>query len=172
MAASFRPCPRRPGREKRGGSAASRIARPFSECRKTARSTATSSDGDWQNGDLNANNSHFREGDSVPFRIVFSGHNRLQNIGMAVSWCVKEHVKKAGSGRQCLRVWGQVVHHWQLSCYVGVEIIQRERCACQRPRAVREGGQRLVQGHDEHIQHADGQTGGFDPPRLAGVSRQ
>src|SRR5690349_13631225 len=33
----------------------------------------TATDGDWQNGDLNANNSHFREGDSVPFRIVFSG---------------------------------------------------------------------------------------------------
>jgi hypothetical protein len=33
----------------------------------------TSSDGNWQNGSLNPNNSHFREGDSVPFRITFSG---------------------------------------------------------------------------------------------------
>src|SRR6476660_4763678 len=35
--------------------------------------SATAADGDWQNGDLNENNSHYREGDSVPFRIVFSG---------------------------------------------------------------------------------------------------
>src|SRR5512133_3404473 len=29
----------------------------------------TPADGDWQNGDLQSNNSHYREGDSVPFRI-------------------------------------------------------------------------------------------------------
>src|SRR6185369_3951915 len=46
--------------------------------------SATSADGDWQNGDLNENNSHFREGDSVPFRIVFSGLSGANSV--TISW--------------------------------------------------------------------------------------
>ena len=42
-------------------------------------------DGDWQNGDLNANNSHFREGDSVPFRTTFSGLSLAAN-SYTISW--------------------------------------------------------------------------------------
>ncbi len=38
--------------------------------------------------------------------------------------------------------------------------------------AVREGGPGFIQRDDEDIQHADGQAGGFDTARLAGVSRE
>ena len=44
----------------------------------------TAQDGDWQNGDLNENNSHFREGDSVPFRTVFSGLSGTNTY--TISW--------------------------------------------------------------------------------------
>src|SRR5262245_12505517 len=47
---------------------------------------AAASDGNWQNGDLNANNSHFREGDSVPFRIVFSGLSGSNSV--TIHWQV------------------------------------------------------------------------------------
>jgi hypothetical protein len=40
-------------------------------------------DGDWQNGDLQSNNSHYREGDSVPFREVFSGLSGSNTITIA-----------------------------------------------------------------------------------------
>src|SRR3954452_17139516 len=40
----------------------------------------TAQDGDWQNGDQNENNSHYREGDSVPFRVVFSGLSGANSV--------------------------------------------------------------------------------------------
>src|SRR5262249_20378820 len=46
---------------------------------------ATAADGDWQNGDLQSNNSHYREGDSVPFRTVFSGLSLAANH-YTISW--------------------------------------------------------------------------------------
>jgi parallel beta-helix repeat protein len=39
--------------------------------------------GDWQNGDLNRNNSNFREGDSVPFRIKFSDVSGSNSVTIA-----------------------------------------------------------------------------------------
>src|SRR5258708_6267472 len=42
--------------------------------------------GDWQNGDLNRNNSHYREGDSVPFRIHFTGLTPNQSTAITISW--------------------------------------------------------------------------------------
>jgi parallel beta-helix repeat protein len=40
--------------------------------------------GDWQNGDLNGNNSNYREGDSVPFRITFSGLSGSSSV--TIKW--------------------------------------------------------------------------------------
>ena len=49
----------------------------------------------WQNGDLNINNSHYREGDSVPYRIKLKDLTAGQNYSVTISWDVTKSNKHA-----------------------------------------------------------------------------
>ena len=40
----------------------------------------------WQNGNLNENNSHYGEGDTVPYRIKFSGLAPTGTVSVTIKW--------------------------------------------------------------------------------------
>lgn len=66
---------------------AAQAAATIDQCANgTFASPAVCTGAQWQNGDLNINNSHYREGDSVPFRVILTALNPGQAYTVTIDW--------------------------------------------------------------------------------------